>query len=248
MKPLPSENEPATSGNTGKKMPEVPPTLPISPGSYSAANRKASSCPVQRVYPWLLLTSTAVAAAFCLLYITKPVITPNRALETSDFTPLAAVAPSTEALQPTLENDQPVSISPSTTKPAAGSKSGFEESNLRVQHILSAETPGGDISRIVLDVPVLYQSRNLRWTESEVASARELLTRLADYQDKTHALRAEGVALLDAWNHLVEKSIPAQDLRADSPSLPANQGEASLLPTPANLNTTESIQIRTVEP
>jgi hypothetical protein len=100
----------------------------------------------------------------------------------------------------------------------------------------------------VLDVPVLYQSRNLRWTEEEVATARNLLDRLADHQEKTKNLRAEGIALLDSWNPLIEKSIPSGDLRADSPSLPANQGDASQSPRPAMLNSTESIEIRTAEP
>ena len=74
--------------------------------------------------------------------------------------------------------------------------------------------------------------------------ARELLVRLMDYQEKSQLLRAEGVELLDAWNRLIEASIPATDLRADSPSLPANQEDAADAPRPAGLITTESIQLQ----
>ena len=66
-----------------------------------------------------------------------------------------------------------------------------------------------------------------------------------DYQEKSRQLRAEGVQLLDAWNHLISKSIPASELRADSPSLPENQVDAADAPRPAGLITTESIQIQT---
>ena len=70
------------------------------------------------------------------------------------------------------------------------------------------------------------------------------MVRMMDYQEKCQALRAEGVELLDAWNHLIDRSIPASDLRADSPSLPANQQDAADSPRPAGLITTESIQLQ----
>ena len=130
------------------------------------------------------------------------------------------------------------------TPPVPSSAPTFEETNLHIQHVLSAATPDGDVSRIVLNVPVLYQSRRLRWTASEVAESRELLKRLGTYQENSRALRAEGSQLLAAWNHLVELSIPTSVLRADSPSLPANQEQAELSQHPAGLDTTESIKIQ----
>ena len=65
-----------------------------------------------------------------------------------------------------------------------------------------------------------------------------------DFQEKSRQLRAEGVELLDTWNHLIGKSIPASELRADSPSLPENQEDAADAARPAALITTESIQIQ----
>jgi hypothetical protein len=63
------------------------------------------------------------------------------------------------------------------------------------------------------------------------------------YQEKSQQLRAEGVELLESWNHLIGNSIPATELRADSPSLPVNQQDAVDAARPAGLITTESIQI-----
>ena len=139
---------------------------------------------------------------------------------------------------------KPLPADPRRVLPGPSSASAFEETNLRIQHILTAEAPGGHLDRIDIDVPVLYQSRNLRWTATEVEEARTLLARLMDYQEKSQTLRAEGVQLLESWNHLIGKSIPATDLRADSPSLPENQQDAADLPRPAGTITTESIQLQ----
>jgi hypothetical protein len=259
MNPLPAHR--ATAGRPdGEIMPSLPTVLPPSSAAYSSANRRAAACPAQRAYPWLLFASTAVAALFCLLYITKPVILPAPAMiapvTTAKPAPATTAAPSSTSspasLMPsgnTLPGEgqvaaKPIASDPRSVPPGPPSASAFEETNLRVQHVLTAEAPGGQLDRIVLDVPVLYQSRNLRWTADEVADARELLVRLMDYQEKSRSLRAEGIELLDAWNRLIEKSIPATDLRADSPSLPANQQDAADTARPSGLITTDSIQIR----
>jgi hypothetical protein len=232
------------------------------PAEFSKANRRAASCPVQRIYPWLLSASTGVAALFCLLYITKPVILPPPAtspavtVSSAKGTPaLAAGQPAPAGLMPRTDRlpgepapepsaAHPTATDPRSAMPGQVSASAFEETNLRIQHILTAEAPGGHLNRIDIDVPVLYQSRSLRWTPDQVANARELLTRLMDYQERSQILRAEGVELLDAWNQLISDSIPAAELRADSPSLPANQIDAADAPRPAGLITTESIQIQ----
>ena len=244
-------------------MPSLPIVLPPSSAAYSSSNRRASSgCAAQRAYPWLLFFSTAVAALFCLLYINKPVIVPAPAM----IAPLPAAqasaapaatdgapsdAPSRPDLMPSASalpgetpvDPRPLPADPRSAVPAPPSVSAFEETNLRVQHVLTAEAPGGQLDRIVLDVPVLYQSRNLRWTAEQVAEARGLLIRLMDYQEKSRELRAEGVGLLDAWNRLIEQSLPTTELRADSPSLPANQQDAADAPRPSGLISTDAIQI-----
>lgn len=212
----------------------------------------------------MLTVSTAIAGLFCFLYITKPVTiaanAPSQSMANPDKTSLIApitpgissspakLMPSADRLPGETTSPTPlgkhIPTNPHAALPALTSAGPFEETNLRIQHILTAEAPGGHLDRIDIDVPVLYHSRTLRWTEQEVAGARDLLVRLMDYQEKSLQLRSDGAALLDAWNHLIENSIPATELRADSPSLPANQHDASDAPRPAGLSTTESIQIQ----
>jgi hypothetical protein len=248
MKPLPSPER-------AKEAPKPLPSLPLhpTPGSFSTANRRASACPIQRVYPWLLFASTAVAATFCLAYITKPVILADPSPATApSHKEVAANVPAPAARPEKLLPDparlpgdsaRPSPASLSESPPAASLSSDFEETNIRVQHILDAESPSGDINRIIVDVPVLYRSRNLRWTQQQAEEARALLARLNEHQEKTRSLRDEGKALLDDWNALMGTSIPSAALRADSPSLPANQHDP-LAPTgPAVSDTIETIQI-----
>lgn len=262
MKPLPAHRS-ALGKPDGEEMPSLPIVLPQASNAYSSSNRRLpAACPAQRAYPWLLFASTAVAALFCLLYITKPVIVPAPAMIApmpagnapamasasssipADTSPGPELMPSSSALPgEEMADVKPLPGDPRGVVPLSPTVSEFEETNLRVQHVLTAETPGGQIDRIVLDVPVLYESRNLRWTAGEVAEARGILIRLMDYQDKCRELRAEGVDLLHSWNRLIERSIPAAELRADSPSLPANQQDAADAPRPSGLISTDAIQI-----
>ncbi|MES2657467.1 MAG: hypothetical protein V4689_02555 [Verrucomicrobiota bacterium] len=251
MKPLPAQT-PVVIKPTDSAMPSLPAALANPTPSYSTANRRASTCSAQRAYPWLLFASTGIAGMFCLMYITKPVILASqgemRSYPGSQASTDVAATPVKSTLLPD-QNRLPGENAPAPDNVRSAlsqskTATAFEQTNLRIQHILTAEAPGGHLAKIDLDVPVLYQSRNLRWTAPEVAEARELLVRLADYQEKSRALRSEGAALLDSWNHLVERSIPSGELRADSPTLPTNQQDAADAPRPVGLDTTESIQIK----
>jgi hypothetical protein len=257
MKPLPVQR-----GNDAIQPLASAPAIPgVRSTSFSASNRRTAANPAYRAYPWLLSLSTLMAAVFCLLYITKPVIiaSPDGTSVKTTVSPLAATDKrpndSPAGLMPV--NDRlPGDTSPATeattkstsatskTLPPPPVRSNLEETNLRIQHVLTAEAPGGHMDRIDIDVPVLYQSRNLRWTPAECDEARALMTRLMDYQDKSLQLRTEGSEILEAWNRLIGKSVPAGDLRADSPTLPANQQDNADAPRPAGLITTESIQLK----
>jgi hypothetical protein len=260
MKPLPAQvpNHSQHPAPSDSRMPPLPEALGTPTLSQLKENRRISTCATHRAYPWLLVASTAIAGLFCLMYITKPVIfaaptlapfsVGNSVPPNSPTLPTVAAQPSLmpamdhlpgEKSSPRLDPALPHEAHP-TAQPVAA----FEQTNLRVQHILNAQAPGGHLSKIDLDVPVLYQSRNLRWTAAEVAEARELMTRLKDYQEKSRALRSEGADLLAAWNQVVGKSIPAGVLRADSPALPINQQDGADSPRPAGLDTTELIQIQ----
>lgn len=107
----------------------------------------------------------------------------------------------------------------------ASDGSGWETTNARVQHILSADAGDGDLTKIVLNVPVLYQTRTMRWTPADVEKARGVLTRLMVYEGNLAKIKKEGEALLMDWNQILEKTVPARALRADSPSLPYNQAD-----------------------
>jgi hypothetical protein len=260
MKPIPSADTSARANDL-----RYSPILQKPPEAPSPANfRRGETNPIHRAYPFLLLASTAIACFFCFMYITKPVIQMGGS-------PSPVIRPEAPAIQSPLPLT-PAPVSPATGVPLAtapaqpsllpgtdklpgdssvgrpvlvrANASPFEETNLSVQHVLTAQAPAGDLCRLVLDVPVIYQSRQLRWTEKDVAQARQLLTRFADYQEKSLVLRSEGMSLLHDWNQLINHSIPTTELRADSPTLPSNEANALPVTVPAGLDTSESIQIQ----
>ena len=209
----------------------------------SQANRRLSR--VDPAYHWLLIASLLLSSILCWLYVTKPVIVENVAsnasgsgMETSGpsgqggSSRVAALVPSSDALpgEASSANHIPRKISPgmlaAATKANSPFSPGWESTNLKVQHILSADTGGGELEKIVLDVPVLYQSRSLRWTHDDIAQARKIMQRLVVYESRLNELRNEGQHILQDWNQLVENTMPAHSLRADSPSLPHNHGES----------------------
>lgn len=221
-------------------------TLELGPTTPAGNQRRASGA-VNRAYPWLLLTSTSMAAVFCTLYILKPVVQTIPANPVVQETPAedaeqppGTIVPAPAASLPGDEPTRPAAIEPQNL--AQADHDGFEETNLRIQHVLGATGPGGeDLGKITLEVPVLYQSGSVLWTREDVSKARSLLTRLEDYQAKSRALRDEAVHLISEWDDLIIRSIPETTLRADSPTLPENQGVGTADAAP--LRSTESIEI-----
>lgn len=216
-------------------------------------NRRVACDRTPTYYPILLVFSTLCAGLFCYLYITKPMVVARQ----DPPKPAAATASKPAANQAPKLMPNPDRL-PGETKPSAKEsvatgtavlppppvRSDYEETNLKIQHILTADAPGGHSRRIDVEVPVLYQSRNLRWSHDELKQANQLLVRLMEYQDKTRKLQADGELLLHEWNQLVAKSIPSAQLRADSPSLPENQRDATPDVRPAELNSSKSIQLQ----
>ncbi|BCX49112.1 hypothetical protein HAHE_30200 [Haloferula helveola] len=189
-----------------------------------------------------------MAAVFCYLYISKPVIRTESstveavppALSANEGTPaLAASVPSGTNLPGDL-SDRPAAVAPEAISEASGER--FEETNLRIQHVLGATGPAGEpLGKITLDVPVIYESGTVRWTQDDVEQARSLLSRIQDYQNRARSLREEAVVLISEWDDLVIRSIPDESLRADSPTVPENQGVGSADAAP--LKSTEAIEI-----
>lgn len=247
MKPIPAHD----FADAGRPFASALPSPP--PRNESPSNFRRSASQSNRAYPFLLIASTLIASAFCFLYMTKPVVTvsaenqePAPAPANTGKPALAAAekpAPESPSLLP--GNDRLPGDPTTAAAPARKDLPAFEETNLSVQHVLTARTPEGDLSRIDLDVPVLYQSRHLRWTEDDVSRARDILSRLSHYQEKSLALRSEGSLLLAEWNQLMARSIPSAELRADSPSLPVNQRGSSPAITPESLDSSQTIQLKT---
>lgn len=253
MRPLPTHQ----SNSTGAKATSAEPrTLELGPlsGSAPSPNRKAT-CPVQRAYPWLLVISTGLAAVFCGLYLTKPVVLASTVASTAPLSSSPSLPGEKDAASPSLlpsdahlpgeaPHSRPTPADPRGMIPAsaAAPANPFEETNIRVQHVLAAQGPDGEnLGKIILDVPVLYRSRSLRWTPDQVEKARELLTRIGDFKERSRALREEAEVLMASWNDLMEDSIPAGALRADSPSLPSNQSPSA---SSGGWETTRAIEVQ----
>ncbi len=258
MRPLPTTTQATPLATKPVPVPASPQTLELGPLTHptsTASNRRSTTCPVQRAYPWLLAGSTAMAAVFCGLYMTKPVIvtgSPHGPAATASapspvFAAATAAAPDADSLLPrasALPGDvsKPQPADPRRFASAqTGPENAYEQTNLQIQHVLKAQGPGGeDLGKIALEVPVLYRSRALRWTTEEVAQARDLMVRIGHYQEACRLLRDEGGTLLAEWNSLVGTSIPASVLRADSPSLTREAGPAQT----ESLDSTQAIEIQ----
>lgn len=116
--------------------------------------------------------------------------------------------------------NEPVKVSPDRV--AGGVR--WENTNLKVQHILRADAGTGELEKIILNVPVRYETRTMRWTTEDIAKARTILSRLMVYERDLNNLRQQGKGILKDWNSLLERTVPSTVLRADSPSLPYNHG------------------------
>ncbi|MFK7910268.1 MAG: hypothetical protein AB8F34_06655 [Akkermansiaceae bacterium] len=108
-----------------------------------------------------------------------------------------------------------------------GDGSGWEKTNLKVQHILSADAGTGENEKIVINVPVLYQTRSMRWTPDKIEKAQDVLARLMLYERSLSNLRKDGEDIVADWNAIIRDTVPASALRADSPSLPYNHGQSN---------------------
>ena len=226
-------------------------------GKPSSANQEACggpaapsvSSPLNKAYPWLLGASVCLSGVLCWMYVTKPVIVSSSTIapvaeqsldsdpDTTMVEPVKAIisqpdlVPSSDALpgeNPSLMPSKKPAIASSTGQnPLANAGVSWENTNLKVQHILRADTGNGEIEKIILDVPVRYETRTMRWEKEDIADARNILSQLMVYERDLNNLRQQGKSILKDWNLLLERTVPATVLRADSPSIPYNQGYGS---------------------
>lgn len=205
-------------------------------------------------YHWLLITSLILTSIMCWLYVTKPVIVQNGASndvqrdgalsgsmgnsqpgQESTLVPSDDVLPGSKlpsSVDRKISSDIHLQQTSSGMLAESGHVAdnplfslGWESTNLKMQHIFSADTGGDELEKIVLDVPVLYETRSMRWSVADVAQARELMQRLIVYEGNLKNLRSDGQEILQEWNELIENTTPIDVLRGDSPSLPKNHGQ-----------------------
>ena len=224
-----------------------PDSLQDSPSRMNTSTSQ-SSTDVSLTYKFLLIFSTLAAVFFCWLYVTKPTqIIQASPLQTASMTPLAdnhnpttkegtqqhiVDAPSLPGLSsaenkeitPSNANDG-VELAPSDSTTQLV---GYEETNDAIQHVLIAKSESTS-ERIILEVPVIYQTRGLRFSPAESNEAGRILRALKIYHSQIKKLHTDGVNIQKAWDQLLIKSQPIEALRADSPSLPQNTGTHSSL-------------------
>lgn len=221
MPPLPNQREKPDPPPVRMPGDPVPDRLEIGPPT--GANRRRQSGPLRHAYPYLLAISTLLAGTFGFLYLTKTVSPAPPAMPAAPLAPDGPGATDGITSAPGDATPSRIAVAPENI-PVPG-KPPFEHTNLHIRHRLAATGPGDqDLGRIEVEVPALYRSGTVRWNTEDVAKVRSLLRRIGYQHQRSRELREEAVALVTEWDELVIRSIPALSLRADSPSLPENQG------------------------
>lgn len=197
-------------------------------------------------YKYLLTFSTLSAVFFCWLYVTKPTIVsaiPSGSIDSAEQEPDSAVSQSTTPSAPEknsfaklssggLPGDTPANSELSQTSaaekgsniplPKSQSTEGlvdFEETNHRIQHVITAQSNALS-ERIIIQVPVIYKTRGLRFGPEQANEAQRVLRALKIYQSQINKLHQDGKNIQLAWDSLLMSAQPVAALRADSPSLP----------------------------
>ena len=215
-----------------------------------------SSSEITLTYKYLLAFSTLSAVFFCWLYVTKPTVisateaeSKQNTITRSETSGSAEKTPSTATLDSftnlsssglpgeTANSKSLTSISAAnrgSNIPLAMSDStkdllGFEETNDRVQHVITAQSNSSS-ERIILEVPVIYKTRGLRFGPEQANEAQRVLRALKIYQSQIKKLHQDGKNIQLAWDSLLMSAQPIASLRADSPSLPQkSSSDPSLL-------------------
>ncbi len=133
----------------------------------------------------------------------------------------------------------PLATMPLAKSPALGDSVSYEQTNYSIQHVLDAQYGDTSQERITIQVPVLYQTRGMRWGPSEIQEASRILRAMEIYKGRVTQLKNDGHNIQKAWENLLARSQPLSALRADSPSLPSNTKLNETLS-----NTSESISPR----
>jgi hypothetical protein len=99
---------------------------------------------------------------------------------------------------------------------------------------LATDGSKGEVRKVPMNVPVLYESRLLALDKDKQRAIARLLDKLVSYRTRLAAMRKEGADLLTEWNQIISSGTPQDLLLSDSPTLieksgndAANHGETA---------------------
>jgi hypothetical protein len=120
-----------------------------------------------------------------------------------------------EAIKP----DKGLDAQPDPEK-VASDTSLWEPTGITVSRVfLATDGAKGEVRKIPMNVPVLYESRLLALDKDKQRAVARLLDKLVAYRTRLAAIRKEGADLLTEWNQIVSSSTPQDLLLSDSPTL-----------------------------
>ncbi|MGJ8671644.1 hypothetical protein [Rubritalea sp.] len=209
-------------------------------------------------YKFLLILSTLSAVFFCYLYVTKPcetvILTEQPKSEQIEPSPEEITTSPVNSFEALSSNSLPCELSSNSTEdtsdntldgiplpqtPSTADNIGWEETNDRVQHVVTAEY-GAQSQRVLIEIPVIYKTRGLRLGPDQANEAQRVLRALKIYQQQIKKLHQDGENIQMAWNSLLLSAQPIEALRADSPSIPQT---SSSNPALLNENSAQTIKV-----
>lgn len=101
----------------------------------------------------------------------------------------------------------------------------WEPTGITVSRVfLATDGAKGEVRKIPMNVPVLYESRVLALDKDKQRAVTRLLDKLVAYRTRLAAIRKEGADLLAEWNQIISSSTPQDLLLSDSPTLIEKNG------------------------
>jgi hypothetical protein len=125
-----------------------------------------------------------------------------------------------------MKQDKGLDAQPDPEKAAHESDTSlWEPTGITVSRVfLATDGAKGEVRKIPMNVPVLYESRVLALDKDKQRAVTRLLDKLVAYRTRLAAIRKEGADLLAEWNQIISSSTPQDLLLSDSPTLIEKKG------------------------
>jgi hypothetical protein len=152
----------------------------------------------------------------------QPKLLPNNsALPDGSPNPEKPTPPTSSKEPEAKKPDKGQDVKPKDEKPVDSSDgSVWEPTGITVSRLfLATGGTNGEVRKVPMSVPVLYESRLLALDRDKQRSIARLLDKLVSYRTRLAAMRKEGADLLAEWNQIVSASTPQDLLLSDSPTL-----------------------------